>query len=332
MKNFILKSGLFLTPLILSILLFVLIDPFFLFGNNKGKLNKTKTYEVAINRDFQSTELFIKNYSNHKYDSFIFGNSRSHSYNIDIWTDYVRGNCFHFGTSDESLYGIARRLEFLDKKKVSIKNVLLILDSRTFLRTSDSPFHLIAKHPLISDKSYLSFYALMFRGFFPKAMIAHLDLHLTGERKPYMADFGIRKNMMSLNSSTNQLSYTLYDSIINNNINLYYKDKEKIFYPRNSSVQVYSEISIGNEQKKLLASIKSIFDSQKTNYKIVINPLYDQFKINRQDIKYLNDMFTKANVFDYSGINEYTESKYNYYEDEHYRPIVSNKIMKHIYH
>jgi hypothetical protein len=75
--------------------LFIVIDPFMLIGKNRGKIKITSEYDVTWNRDFQSTELFLKNYDNQKYNSFIMGNSRSFFYSINLWENYINGNCFH---------------------------------------------------------------------------------------------------------------------------------------------------------------------------------------------------------------------------------------------
>jgi hypothetical protein len=53
--------------------------------------------------------------------------------------------------------------------------------------------------------------------------------------------------------------------------------------------------------------------------------------MNVNDLRYLTNLFGKENVYDFSGINEYTESIYNYYENSHYRPYVADEIMKKLY-
>lgn len=297
---------------------------------NRGKIRINIEYNITLNRDFQSTELFIKNYNNYNYNSFILGNSRSFFYDISAWEKYIDGNSFHFNSSAESLFGIERKLNFLDKKNVKIKNVLIVLDYGTLCKTNNSRGHLFVKHPLISGESYFSFYKEMFKGFFPKPIIAYVDLFLTKKRKTYMSEFGIRENVWKINLISNQLSYFLYDSVLEKDIHKYYKGKEDIFYHRDT-VQLYSEVAIGSKQKKLLLNMKSIFSSQKTNYKFIINPLYDQFKINSEDLNYLNNLFGNENIFDYSGINEFTNDYKNYYESSHYRPHVAKNIMQVIY-
>lgn len=330
MKRFVVKILLFCFPLIVPILLFILIDPFMIIGDNRGDINFTSDYTVTSNRDFQSTELFLKNNEEQNYNSFILGNSRSIFYSVDTWKRYIDGNCFHFNSSNETLFGIERKLAFLDKKDVPIKNVLLILDYGTLIKTSNSEGHLFIKHPQTSGESLINFYTVMFKGFIIKPMLAHIDLFMTGKRKNYMKDYGINENLWNHNPTNNQLSYFVFDSILNINENLYYEGKEKYFYPRDAE-QSYSEAAIEDEQKELLTEIKSILNSQNTNYKIIINPLYDQVKMNKRDLVYLNNLFGLDKVFDYSGQNNFTNDYRNYYEPSHYRPKVANQIMSELY-
>jgi hypothetical protein len=104
----------------------------------------------------------------------------------------------------------------------------------------------------------------------------------------------------------------------------------KLFYKRDS-IQKFSNQSIYDEQEILLKNIQSIFKKNKTDYKIIINPLYDQLKINPKDLKYIRDLFGAENVFDFSGINSITNDYHNYYETSHYRPFVCDSILNVIY-
>ncbi len=49
------------------------------------------------------------------------------------------------------------------------------------------------------------------------------------------------------------------------------------------------------------------------------------------DREILQGIFGKENVYDFSGINEFTEDYHNYYEAGHYRPLLGNKLLERIY-
>ena len=49
------------------------------------------------------------------------------------------------------------------------------------------------------------------------------------------------------------------------------------------------------------------------------------------ELPLMQEIFGKENVYDFSGINEFTEDYHNYYEAGHYRPLLGNKLLERIY-
>ena len=84
-------------------------------------------------------------------------------------------------------------------------------------------------------------------------------------------------------------------------------------------------------QTELLKEIDQICRKHNTSVKIIISPDYNQISINPADVEILKGIFGYENVFDFSGINEYTNDIHNYYERGHYRPILGAKLLKEIY-
>jgi hypothetical protein len=58
--------------------------------------------------------------------------------------------------------------------------------------------------------------------------------------------------------------------------------------------------------------------------------LFEQMNWNPKDLNFLKNLFG-SNLYDYSGINEFTNNKLNYYESSHFRPVVGDKILNSIY-
>jgi hypothetical protein len=59
--------------------------------------------------------------------------------------------------------------------------------------------------------------------------------------------------------------------------------------------------------------------------------MFDQNKYSKSDIHFLQKTFGNQNVFDFSGINSYTNNIGNYYEPGHFRDIVGKQILDSIY-
>ena len=68
-----------------------------------------------------------------------------------------------------------------------------------------------------------------------------------------------------------------------------------------------------------------------TGHTVLLKPENLQVTINPADVKTLKRVFGKRNVFDFNGINEYTEDIHNYYEPGHYRPALGKRLMEKIY-
>ena len=331
MKQFLLRLLLFLSPFIFASILYAVIDPFKVIYSYPEYINTDKNYQVTLNRDFQSTELFLSNCKKYHYDSFIFGNSRSFFYHTTTWKKYIRGDAYHFNASNEGIYGINGKLKLIERKKVTIKNALIILDGSSLTKIKNSSGHLFIKHPEVSNESWFNFHKEMASAFFTPAIIAYTDLFVTGKYKPYMKSFGIRNKVWKHDVITNQLSYDLYDKQIAQDPKAYYTDKMEVFSKRNNiETTAYERLNV-EERRQILRNIHTILKLHHTNYKIIISPLYDEEKLNPLDLRYLQYLFGTSNVFDFSGKNSFTEPYTNYYEKSHYRPVVCDRIMAIVY-
>ena len=129
---------------------------------------------------------------------------------------------------------------------------------------------------------------------------------------------------------TNDYYYQKYDSMLRSDSVGFYVYKEKVFYNRPPD-QNPSDPVLKEKHIEMLKDIKRIFDKNGTRFKILISPLYDQIRINGADVKTLKSIFGPNVVYDYSGVNDITRTRANYYEWSHYKPYIANKIMTEIY-
>lgn len=334
MKSFIYKLLLFLVPFVLLLMVYIALDPFKVLKKYDAFLNTKAGGRVALNKDYVSTANFDNNYKNEQYNSFIFGNSRSIFYQVADWKKYIDTNssCYHFDASGEGIYSINKKVKYIDKKGLSLKNVLLILDYRTLIQFKPKTGHLFVIPPqLVNNKNLLSFHLEFLKAFLsPKFLFAYIDFKYSGKVKQYMkTDYLIEDSPISYDNKTNEIQFTEFEKMISEG-KYFTEDKKKTFNQRDT-IQTISPISIAEAQKIMLQEIFDIFNKHQTNYKVIINPLYDQVKFNQEDLNYLIQLFGKDKVFDFSGVNKFTNDFTNYYETEHYRPTVANEVMKEIY-
>jgi len=334
MKSFVSKTLFFLSPFIIGLLFYLSLDPFKVVRNYDEFYNDNDIGRVVLDKDYVSTTNFVNKYSKEKYDSFIFGNSRSMFYQVTDWKKNINPNssCYHFDAAGETLFSLHKKITYLDNNSIPIKNTLLILDHETLNKVVSNSGHLgIVTPRLVNYNNFIDFHYTFLEAFFnTKFMFAYLDFKISNKIKPYMKEgYLIDDNKISYNPITNEFRFTDFEKLISKN-KYYNENRLAVFYKRNS-IPTYTKPAIFQTQKEILKDIYTIFLKNNTNFKIIINPLYNQEKLATEDLFFLKSTFGASSVFDYSGINEITKDYTNYYEASHYRPHIADKIMSEVY-
>lgn len=330
MRSFLKWILIFLIPLYIVIISYFIIDPF-------KVLYRYDDYSVGsflqLNRDFVSTQTFLNKNSKYHYDSFLFGSSRTVGFRISTWMKFLPKNSipFSFDASNESVYGIERKLNFLNETKVPINNVIILICGDVFFNTvKEGENYLYEKHPILTGGRQFLFQLKFFKAFLKKGFfIRVIDYDLFSVHRKYMdgyLDFrGINFDSINNNMYLNQADDEIKEDSIN-----YYLKRQSIFYKRSNVGNIYPP-KIGPDQLRLLNHIKSIFDSNFTDFKLVVSPLYNQTIINPKDISILVSIFGQENIYNFSGINKFTDDPSNFYESSHFRYKIGNQILDSIY-
>jgi hypothetical protein len=288
--------------------------------------------KVISNRDYISTSMFNRNYKTYKYNSFIFGSSRTIAFKTTTWKKYLKSNDnpFVFDASAESIYGIYTKMIYLDNLDVDIKNaIILICRDVSFNHTTNHSGHLFIKHPATSRENWVSFQFEFLKAYLsPKFITRYYNYLLKGKFETSMVNYINNQEIVS-NPITNDLYIIDQEKELENNPEKYYKERDYLFYKRNGEV-VDSVDHITAEYAFMLKEIKRIMIKHQTNYKIILSPLFDQTTYTSADKLFLKSLF-ENNLYDFSGKNFFTESKYNFYEQSHFRPTVGDSIFSIMY-
>ena len=336
MKKFIIATLLFLMPFYIPILTYVVFDPFMVVWKYDSFYNMNNKVWIDLDKDYVSTTTFDKQYKEEGYNSFIFGSSRSIFYEISDWKKHIgkSSKCYHFDASDESLYGLGKKIKYINDKGLKIENALLIFDYNLLVQDKPRKDHLYAISPQLENKSNAASFHLEFLKAFLSFpfLYEYIDYKFSGRAKPYMKTIISKKYDDKHNEydlKTNEIRFRAAEELISEG--KYYTDeKMKEFYKRDS-LQTYSDVAIKENSKKMLKEIFEIFNTHGTNYKIIISPKYDQLKINEEDLSYLIKLFGEKNVFNFSGKNNMTDDYKNYYDPNHYRSHIAREVMSIIY-
>ncbi len=329
MKRFLIKGLFFLFPLATILVSYFILDPFKVLRRYS---DYSANWSATLDRDYISTEVYLKNRQTYHYDSFIFGSSRTDAFRTADWRQYLPKNAspFVFGAFCETIDGIHAKINLIDELNDPIENALIVLDTDgTF---QDLPLgHLYVKHPRLTKEPLVLFHTVFIKTYFSNFFfLRYLDYRLFKTYRPYMEKYLVNFPF-KIDTITND--FFLIDQEKEQEINPldYYRKKKKIFYARDATVIQQATRRISYNYIILLKKINSIFQKRHTRYKIIISPLYDQKSIHPYDLHVLYRIFGKQNVFDFSGINQYTNDITNYYETSHYTAKVGKNILKTIY-
>ena len=331
MNLFFRKVFLFLliliTPGLILISLYIYSDPF----------RVVKKYEVwddspvPLNRDYVSTELFLKNKDIYHYNSFVFGSSRSISFGANSWKNHLDKTArpFKFDASGEGLVGIYQKIKFLDGQHCKLDNVLILLCRDAFDFTKNNGRHLVIKHPATSGESWIKFHFTFLKAFFNfKFLLGYYSFIISG-KESILTHGIVQENSVSLTNKTNQLKLDVLENSLKKDSKKYYLDRKELFYDRKGESYMVRNM-IKEKQFKMLSEISEILQKNKTKYRIILTPLYDEIKFSPQDKRILTEIFGN-NLYDFTGCNFITMNITNWYETDHYRPFVADSMMNIIY-
>jgi hypothetical protein len=327
MRLFIKSIIVFSIPFLILIAGYVYGDPFKIIHDYDLYLPEY----VMLRRGFVSTQVFLKNNTHYNFDSFIFGSSRATAFTCKEWRKYLSVDCsvYSYGNWNETIEGIYKKVQFIDSIGNNIKNAIIVIDTdQTFKKDNNS---IEGDHYLISGKSLWQFHCMYFIRSLRSVWLipASIDYKLFRTRRSYMKNF-VGMKIGDIDPINNDWEPDNEEKILRDST-AYYSGTLNKFYIR-PEIENESGTQISSADSIMIQKINSIFKRHKTDVKIIIGPLYDQIKFNKNDLKFLQVIFGKENIFDFSGINYFTDNIYSFRNDViHFRNRTGNKILENIY-
>ena len=319
------KSVWFALPFWALMALYVYDDPFMV-------LRKHDLYDsdVMLNEQHVGWQIYKNHNDSVHFNSFILGNSCTMAFRCGEWEKYLApgDRAIRLFGNGETLKAISLKLHALEKEGAEIKNVLLILD-----RTSLSRFSLLNGYcnvlpaaisgdsPFVVQMEFMQTFAM------PDFLFSYLKYKITGRVDPGMK----RMNPYGrIRDSRNNDSFNPREKMIEQEGEAYWENRKNEF-PERDGIAVVEEPVLFHQQRALLEEIRKVLRRHHTSVCVLISPDYNQKELHPDDRKILQGIFGKENVYDFSGINEFTEDYHNYYESGHYRPLLGNQLLERIY-
>jgi hypothetical protein len=319
----------FCSPFLIVLIIYLLSDPYKILYNYD---NYNEGVFIPKNRDFISTEMYLKNSTKYRYDSFILGSSSALSTPPTIWKKYITtsNNIFSFDASGENIVGIWSKIKYIHKTKLQIKNAILILDTNfTFISfANDNPIFM--KHYKVYASSKFNFHYKYYLNFLNlKFLVGIVHYKISSHFYPYMADILVNRPFY-YDTITNEMKAVGRTNELRSDSINYYKKQKELLHPRSlTPYEISPQINKGIIL--MLSEIKEIFENDSTDFRIIISPLFNQIKFNKKDLDILKKIFGENMVYDFSGINMFTDKISNYYDNLHFKQYVGNQILDSVY-
>ena len=319
------KLVIFAMPFWALIALYLYDDPFMV-------LHKYDVYDsvVKLNEHYVGWQIYKNHNDSLHFNSFILGNSCTMAFRCGEWEKYLDpgDHAIRLFGNAESMKAISLKLRALDREGADIKNVLMVLDRASLslfdLMTSSSnvlPAAISGQNPFSVQLEFLQGFAL------PSFLFPYLKYRITGKVEPNMK----RMNPYGrIRDSKNNEAFNPREKLIEQEGEAFWKNRKKEFPDRDGTVTI-AEPAIFQKQRIVLNEIIEVLHRHGTSVRVIISPDYNQKELHPNDRKILQNIFGRENVYDFSGINEFTKDYHNYYESGHYRPLLGNKLLERIY-
>ena len=329
-RLFVFRTFLFLAPLLLAVATMIGLDPLKVFRIHDPYYGPTDFLD--INREMVCLRTFERNSADVRYDSFIFGSSRSISYHAEVWQRMLPegSKAFHFDALGETVWGVRNKIRYLQDRNIPLRHVLLPVDEELLAGTGDRSGYLTISPPALSLAPPTRFYKTSLQAMLqPRMTATWVDYSLLRTKRAYMGAI-IRDpgSTLRMNPITADLHHGVEASIQADPASYYanwierYGTRERNRWPATP---------VTEPRLALLREIAERLGSANTNVTIIINPVYNQVPISSSWLEMLRAHFGETNVHDYSGRNPFTEDLRNYYDASHFRPHVGTAILREIY-
>ena len=321
---------LLLVPLLLLAAVYFVTDPY------KTLKPFSLTYFDTTNRDYLSSELFVLNYSEQEYDSFIFASSRGGGINSYHWLKYLSEGSkqFLFQAWSETITGIDQKITYIDEHNCSLNNALVLIDiPGTFSKPQLPTQALSIKDPRFTHQPRWAHQAILFFDFLqkPSQWTRTVKEWLHPHRPNIVFDSVSNdwdKNNRDLDvncppekDGLRNLSRTARAAFFKN-----YVDNPYAVIPVSESV-------IDESMVRTLNHIREVFQRHDTDYRIIVTPgyCYQYPAISSQDLEILQSVFGVDTVYDFSGRMDMTADFNNFSDPNHFGLRIGWQMIEEIY-
>ena len=321
---------LLLVPLLLLAAVYFVTDPY------KTLRPFSLTYFDSTNRDYLSSELFVMNYPEQAYDSYVFGSSRGGGINTYHWKKYLAEGSrqFLFQAWSETIAGVEQKGSYIDEHQGEICNALILIDIPGSFAKPQLPTQALSiKDPRFSGQPRWVYQAILLFNFLqkPSEWIRAVKSWLHPRLPAVVFDIvsndwdkgnrDVDVDFLPSQDSLRNLSRTARAAFFKN-----YVDNPSVVVPAPKSM-------IDDSMIESMKHIREVFRRHETDYRVIVTPGYCyQFPaISSGDLDMLKLIFGEDTVFDFSGRLDLTSDYNNFSDPNHFGSRIGWQMIEEIY-
>jgi len=252
-----------------------------------------------------------------RYNSFIFGNSRVGK--IDVGKINDGNQWYNFAYSEGIPFEHLQDIKTLLSGGVSIKKVIVGLDEISCFFSREKHKNESLRRRYVNSLDPFLYYLTL-----------KPSIHIYKEIKKAPSRKFFQKGMFMPIYETGTFLLGQKDTFIDENPTVHIQDsifRSAYWLPEQDSRNIDPTLEDINELKKMCIE-KNI------ELVLFINPIYvETYKkaVSENFIDFIGKLTTISQFYDFSGINELTTNRLNYYENLHYRPKIGDMIIKEVF-
>lgn len=323
-KKFISLALLAATPIVLFFALYVWFDPFCSLWRNPLLCPR----QDLVNRSLLSTEVYLRNCHKQGYDSFIFGSSISGFFSIKAWEKHLPANAsaMHFDASNETLQGIAQKIDFIINLGGNLRNALIVIEEPMLHRSQNSTYHLYMPDPRLNDEGFywIEFQHINFTTF---RQIDFIKEYFGKEEKPTPA-----KPSSPLNLISNEYDYAALEQYVGRQADNYYTPQLLQKFEENAMLFPHPLAAVEAPNLHWLKYIATRLHQLRCNYAVIVLPTYRGATLDCLTAQLMRSWFVKERVFDFTHDEWLKNNPRHYYDPvSHLRTPFCNQMLQEVY-
>jgi hypothetical protein len=327
MTRFLLRVLLFLSPVLALLLVFVVADPFGLYGWSWA----SRTAAADGCTDCRTMRAYDEYRSRWRYNTFLLGNSKTMAILSSDWFEHIGvQRFFKLGTPGESVLNMRRKLEYVASTGASIEHVILLVDNKVLQNVENTHPHfegpVYMKSLRSSDQTAVEQLAQGFRYYLADAYflehwsdcVSSVDSRRSNADGTSVPD--------GTGPFTNEVIRTDMEERLMADTAAYVAA-----FPQPRIASGSSAVTLHPKDRVHLRAIKELLVRAGSDHHVIFGPEYNCAAMPSDVVEAFTSIFGKEHVHDHSADSAFCGKPIFFYEPNHYRPVVGRAMLEQCY-